>query len=583
MGNGYCVPLLPSVTRGYGYDWQGNQTSEQYSTPAGAVGLTYGVNLAGQLISVAGGQDSAVSSSLYAATAASMSPFGPTGASYGNGIAAVMGYDVFGHPTGMGLTQSSTPLYAWTATWSGQRVSSSGDTVNGGSATYTYDDMNRLSAATMGSLNLSWSYDRYGNRWSQSATGTWPGTVTQPSLSFSNTTNRVTTAGYAYDAAGNLTQDPSHTYTYDAEGNLTAIDYGATATYQYDALNRRVQAVTPSGTQEFDFNAAGQRATVWDGSGNLVSAQYYAAGQPFAYYLAADGHVRFRHQDWIGTERFRTTYTGSVEGTFLSLPYGDGLQTTTGSDTDASHYTGLDQDATNLEHAAYRELASGQGSWSSPDPYDGSYDFSDPQSMNRYAYVGNSPVVYSDPSGLVVPSQVSLLTQALEARLGGAQALAQNSDNEFADLAYVLGSGYWTQQQVFVVNSDDPSQNGTQTVPVWVPVLIPLPGIGPIFQVAQNNNPQDPKKPAPNNQPCNPATSHCNNSQQSQPPCTSTMCHRDPPRSPNTVPAMPPCTAAGIMGFGSAVTFGPWAAPEGAWLGYILGLGTGGYGVAKCL
>jgi RHS repeat-associated protein len=403
---GMCGAAPTSVTRGYGYDWQGNQASEQYSTPSGLVSLTYGVNLAGQLISVAGGQDSAVSSSLYAATAASMSPFGPTGASYGNGIAAVMGYDVFGHPTGMGLTQSSTPLYAWTATWSGQRVASSGDTVNGGSATYTYDDMNRLSAATMGSLNLSWSYDRYGNRWSQSASGTWPGTVTQPSLSFSNTTNRITTAGYAYDAAGNLTQDPQHTYTYDADGNLTAIDYGATATYQYDALNRRVQAVTPSGTQEFDFNAAGQRATVWDGSGNLVSAQYYAGGQPFAYYLAADGHVRFRHQDWIGTERLRTTYNGSVEGTFLSLPYGDGLQTTTGSDTDASHYTGLDQDATDIEHATHRELASGQGRWLRPDPYDGSYSLSDPQSMNRYAYAGNSPVSDVDPLGTIMMAPI---------------------------------------------------------------------------------------------------------------------------------------------------------------------------------
>lgn len=30
----------------------------------------------------------------------------------------------------------------------------------------------------------------------------------------------------------------------------------------------------------------------------------------------------------------------------------------------------------------------------------GSYDFSDPQSFNRYAYVGSDPVNRSDPSGL---------------------------------------------------------------------------------------------------------------------------------------------------------------------------------------
>jgi RHS repeat-associated protein len=40
------------------------------------------------------------------------------------------------------------------------------------------------------------------------------------------------------------------------------------------------------------------------------------------------------------------------------------------------------------------------GRFSQPDPYSGSYDFSDPQSLNRYAYVGNDPVNRRDPSGL---------------------------------------------------------------------------------------------------------------------------------------------------------------------------------------
>ncbi|MBL1770924.1 hypothetical protein ELE26_30525, partial [Klebsiella pneumoniae] len=36
-----------------------------------------------------------------------------------------------------------------------------------------------------------------------------------------------------------------------------------------------------------------------------------------------------------------------------------------------------------------------------PDPWDGSYDLTDPQSFNRYAYVRNDPVNYVDPTGLV--------------------------------------------------------------------------------------------------------------------------------------------------------------------------------------
>jgi uncharacterized protein RhaS with RHS repeats len=36
-----------------------------------------------------------------------------------------------------------------------------------------------------------------------------------------------------------------------------------------------------------------------------------------------------------------------------------------------------------------------------PDPYDGSYDLTDPQSFNRYSYVGNDPVNFIDPTGLM--------------------------------------------------------------------------------------------------------------------------------------------------------------------------------------
>ncbi len=44
-----------------------------------------------------------------------------------------------------------------------------------------------------------------------------------------------------------------------------------------------------------------------------------------------------------------------------------------------------------------------------PDPYDGSYDLTDPQSFNRYAYVKGDPVNLTDPTGLDPPSGPNLL------------------------------------------------------------------------------------------------------------------------------------------------------------------------------
>jgi RHS repeat-associated protein len=35
-----------------------------------------------------------------------------------------------------------------------------------------------------------------------------------------------------------------------------------------------------------------------------------------------------------------------------------------------------------------------------PDPYEGSYDITDPQSFNRHAYAGNDPVNSVNPTGL---------------------------------------------------------------------------------------------------------------------------------------------------------------------------------------
>jgi RHS repeat-associated protein len=63
----------------------------------------------------------------------------------------------------------------------------------------------------------------------------------------------------------------------------------------------------------------------------------------------------------------------------------------------------LRPDAFNRDHTRFRQYSSSPGlpavagRWSSPAPLAG--DISDPQSLNRYSYVGNNPLAYTDPLG----------------------------------------------------------------------------------------------------------------------------------------------------------------------------------------
>ena len=64
-------------------------------------------------------------------------------------------------------------------------------------------------------------------------------------------------------------------------------------------------------------------------------------------------------------------------------------------------FTSYIRDANGGQDAMARRYSIG-GRFAQPDSYGGSYDFSDPQSLNRYAYTKNDPVNFRDPSGMVM-------------------------------------------------------------------------------------------------------------------------------------------------------------------------------------
>ena len=147
----------------------------------------------------------------------------------------------------------------------------------------------------------------------------------------------------------------------------------------------------------------GGRISSWLSPNNVGNeGRIYWDGRQIAY-RATDSTTYFNHQDLLGTERMRTNYGGTVGSSYTSLPWGDGYTATVNNsagDQDNGHFAGLEHDAeSGTEHAQFRNYASAQGRWLAPDSYVGSYDFTNPQSMNRYAYALNNPVSLVDPTG----------------------------------------------------------------------------------------------------------------------------------------------------------------------------------------
>ncbi len=405
---GECTPSKcgsGSFNAPYAYDWLSNALT---SSDGFGVTNTYTYSLANEIRSIT----SSLSDSTHPPNVVSNvlnGPDGPLSWQLGNGLTGVRQYDSMGRITGGWVCQGSsqvgcsggTQVYGYTSGWTGAYLTSASDTVLGQNNSYGYDQFGRLASLTVNSGTpggFTYEYDRWGNRWQQNLTS---GSGPQPQLSFNTSTNRITNSGFVYDAAGNLTSDSVHSYAYDAESNMTQVDGGATAKNTYDAANRRVRIDWSGDANEFVFNPAGQRTSIWDPvQNNQVQGQTFWGATPAEYYK--NGTAHYQHQDWMGTERMGTTFNGQWEGSYVSLPFGDGYSAT-GADNDPYHFAGLDHDSTSYtDHAQYRQYANVTGRWMSPDPYQGSIDPTNPQSLNRYAYVQNNPLSFVDPTGLVI-------------------------------------------------------------------------------------------------------------------------------------------------------------------------------------
>jgi len=228
-------------------------------------------------------------------------------------------------------------------------------------------------------LNQSYQYDSFGNILQN---GSFNSTYTANNQMF----------GYAYDAAGNLLSDGLNTYTWDAEGRMLT---GGGATYVYDADGNRVAT---QGVGVADTIYFGGVPVARYSAGSWTDLVYGPQGLIAEIPGTENGSPTYRVTDHLGTNVGSLLADGTFTNPLDHTPFG---QVFSGSTDDPYQYTGLERDReTNLDHAQFRQYSSTMGRWYAPDPYNGSMDLANPQSLNRYSYVLNNPLMYVDPSGL---------------------------------------------------------------------------------------------------------------------------------------------------------------------------------------
>jgi RHS repeat-associated protein len=258
---------------------------------------------------------------------------------------------------------------------------------------YSHDDLGRIATANCGTpWNQTFSFDPFGNI-SKSATA---GISFLPTYSLS--TNRyasVPGCAPSYDANGFATNDCAHTYSWDSAGNPRTID-GVSLTY--DALGRMVEQASGSVYTQIVYGPGGDKLALMNGQTLAKAFVALPAGGAAVY--TSTGLIYYRHSDWLGSGRLATTPTRTMYFDVAYGPYGESYAP---SGSVSLNFTGQNQDTVSgLYDFLFREYNANQGRWPWPDPAGiGAVSMGNPQTWNRYAYVGNTPLTSVDALGLL--------------------------------------------------------------------------------------------------------------------------------------------------------------------------------------
>jgi RHS repeat-associated protein len=267
---------------------------------------------------------------------------------------------------------------------------------------YTYDSLHRLKTENGGPEAISYTYDALGRiltRTIGNKAFTYSYNNSAHIHAVSNVTYNGNNYAFSYDANGNLTSSP----------DLSNIDQVVTRTVTYDADNMPVQIVRGSTTVGFTYDGTGTRTkkAVTGGSTALYIGEHYEVRDSVITKYIFGGNLRlavikgsltyYYHKDHLGSTGAITDSSGAKVESAEYQPFGT-MREYTGTDISAYKFTDQELDnETNLYNYDARLYDPILGMFVTPDSI--VPNMFDPQSLNRYAYCRNNPLIYTDPSG----------------------------------------------------------------------------------------------------------------------------------------------------------------------------------------
>jgi RHS repeat-associated protein len=273
------------------------------------------------------------------------------------------------------------------------------DAVWTGSRTFTYDARNRLTRA-IGSFgppsgglptaaDETYTFDAIGNITEKAGIVYAYSDLLHPSAVTATSDGRV----YTYDANGNTLNGAGRALAWDADNRLSAVTIqgGNSAAYAYDAAGQRVRKTVDTTTvTRYPF---GGYEILPDGT---VIKRFAGIAKK------STGTVLFYHLDHLGGTNVITNAAGTKVQLVEYDPWGK-VSRSEGDGEASLRFTGqrLDPES-GLMYYGGRYYDPVLGRFISPDPFVQAPG--DPQALNRYSYVRNNPVNFTDPTGFFFKS-----------------------------------------------------------------------------------------------------------------------------------------------------------------------------------